>query len=187
MRSTKLTLIIGTNGTGKTTLLKKILATIPPHAKTLILMPDYTEWQNVSSEINLENKQEIATLEGRAKSALTNSQIKLIKNLQYFTQGTLIFDDCRGYLTKRENQHLNTLLIRRRQMQNDLFFVIHSFTHIPTNIYAYASDIFLFRTTERITQPVREKLIDANKMIEAQKRVNQAATQNPYFYERIKF
>ena len=78
------------------------------------------------------------------------------------------------------------LRIKRRQGEVDVYAVGHGFTDIPPVFFTFATDLFLFRTTDNI---VRRKnvLKEYERTLEAQKRINREATKNQHYYEWIKY
>jgi len=110
-------IIVGTNGTGKTTLLNKLIN--EKGGKALIVDPDGLEWQQVE-EIRSEQAGELKS--GQAK--ILFPQPEDIENLMEYQNGSLVLDDCRFYLRSRLDESIRRILIRRRHNSIDVFAVM---------------------------------------------------------------
>lgn len=180
-RAAKLTIILGTNGTGKTTLLQSIINR--SHYRALIVTPDGAEWLQYP-----ENKlltPEDFTFTG-VNRHIFNPYSGSLNYLPYFSNGTLIFDDCRSYLKAKTEDKIHDILIRRRQRMIDIFAVGHGFNEVPPVFFTFCSDIFLFRTTDNIVRR-KDCLKDYKRMQEAQMRINKKAQKEPHYFEHIEF
>ena len=82
-------IIVGTNGTGKTTLLNNILSKTN-RDKVLVVEPEGLEWQHYK-EISYD--QIAGFTKGKAK--VVNPSPEEIEQLMDFNNGTLVLDDCR--------------------------------------------------------------------------------------------
>lgn len=185
-RPAKLTLIIGTNGTGKTTVQKNILEELykndPENFKALIVCPDPIEWTECE-DVELSEKSDFVFRGVRRH--IYNPKVTL-KELHRFVRGYLMLDDCRAYLKASTADDIHALLVRRRQRMVDVFAVAHGFNEIPPVFFTFASDIILFRTTDNIAKR-RDCLKDYDTMRLAQARINKKAENNPHYFEHIKF
>ena len=121
-RITKLILIIGYNGTGKTTVAKKlILAQLKAGARVLVVTPDDIELNQIPL-VHQKHKHHIKTYVG-ARRLIWENEETLEVITQHFDNGLLLFDDCRAYLGAATDQNLHKLLIRRRQKMLDIIAV----------------------------------------------------------------
>lgn len=152
MRDAKLTLIIGTNRTGKTTLQKQLLDL--SHQRAIIITPDYKEWRDKDMNgnelyplIERFHTQEDFVYDGYKRMIYDKDTLS---QLLAFKKGIIILDDCRAYLNDRIEDDLRKLLIRRGQNEVDIFMTAHSFNQVPRQVFNYVSDIFLFRTHDNI-------------------------------------
>jgi hypothetical protein len=109
-------IIVGTNGTGKTTLLNKLIS--EKGGKSLIIDPDGMEWGHVQ-EIEPEKCGELKS--GQAK--ILAPTIEDLEHLLDFQNGSLVLDDCRFYLKSRMDESIRRILIRRRQNRAVLMFL----------------------------------------------------------------
>jgi hypothetical protein len=191
MRKTKLVVMLGFNGTGKTTLLKEVVSTcVNAGQKALIVVPDSIEW----SEYDLIDISEPLEFKGarrvifepsfyRGRFCIKKGTLPCISD--NYNDGLLIFDDCRSYVGFSTEMDLRGLLIRRRQKMLDVFAVAHGFTEVPPAFFTYASEFILFQTKDNISR--RAKFIQEFYLLEkAQAIINKEAEKNPYYYEIIK-
>ena len=178
-RAAKLVLVIGTNGTGKTTILKNIIQN--SLERSLIITPDCVEWLEYE-ENKLKTKADYF-FEGINRHIYLEDSLKKIDK---YTRGTLIFDDCRSYLKASTAQEVRNLIIRRRQRQIDIFAVGHGFTEIPPVFFTFATDIILFRTTDNIIRR-KDCLKDYEAVLQLQQRINKKSVEDPHYYEILKF
>lgn len=182
MRPAESNIILGSNGTGKTTLLRSILQR--SNQRTLIVTPDDIEWTDYEA-VTLD-KPEDFIFTGIRRHVFDPSKNGTLKKLEYFKKGILVFDDCRSYFPAKTPQELHQLLIRRRQREVDIFAVGHGFTEVPPVFFTFANGIFLFRTTDNIIRR-KDCLKDFDKTAGAQVRVNHKAKLDPHYFEYIPF
>jgi len=183
-RATKLILILGFNGTGKTTLLKKLVLNElkKPDSHILIVTPDDLEWYNIP-DVWEKRPERVSRYVGARKLIYYDGCLKTIQ--ENFRSGLLIFDDCRAYLTANTEMDLHNLFIRRRQKGIDIIAVGHGFTEVPPKFFTFASDLILFRTMDNIERR-RQVIRNYDEVEAAQLRINEKALSNPYENEIIK-
>ena len=138
-------IIVGTNGTGKTTLLNKLVD--EKGGKSLIIDPDGMEWSHVE-EIAPEKCGELKN--GQAK--ILAPTIEDIEHLIDFQNGTLVLDDCRFYLKSRMDESIRRILIRRRQNAIDVFAVAHGLSEVPASFYTFATHLICFKTNDSLVR-----------------------------------
>jgi hypothetical protein len=112
----------------------------------------------------------------------------VFQRINCFTNGTLIFDDCRMYFQAREdhNAKIRLLVGRKRQKMIDIYAVGHGFTEVPPMFFTFATDIIMFKTTDDITR--RKNCIkDFNATVRLQTEVNTKAQKQPHFCKHFKF
>lgn len=189
-RETKQTIVLGYNGTGKSTLVRKIIEayTKQPGRKALIVTPDFSEWNDVE-ETQLMKPSDFQ-FEGIRRYIWTfinkDDRAAMDRLRQWYFDGMLIFDDCRSYLQASTNDWLKYLYIRRRQKMIDLMLVTHGFTDVPPQAFTNCSDLFLFKTVDNIDRRKNE-LINFDEILSHQARINKKAESNKHYYERIIF
>lgn len=182
-RTAKLTILLGTNGTGKTTLLQRILA--GSRQKSLVITPDDIEWRQCGEPLALATPDDF-TFSGIRRHIFDPARRGgTLDRLEYFRRGVLVFDDCRAYLHAATDERIRQLIIRRRQRMVDVFAVGHGFNEVPPVFFTFASEIILFRTTDNIARR-RNCLKDYDRTLEAQTRVNRRAASQPHYFEVIR-
>ncbi len=181
-RATKLIIVLGYNGTGKTTFVKKIVMNELKHKRrALIVTPDDIEWNTIEM-VNPRFPERIRNYVLARRLIYEDGILPIIAN--NYRNGLLIFDDCRAYLTAQTDSDLHNLLIRRRQKMIDIIAVGHGFTEVPPKLFTFASEIVLFRTIDNIDRR-KNVLKDFAAMQAAQARINQKAEKNPHYFEVI--
>ncbi|MDP3914374.1 MAG: hypothetical protein Q8R96_11645 [Bacteroidota bacterium] len=189
-RETKQTIVLGYNGTGKSTLVRKIMEahTSKPDRRALIITPDASEWQDIEeTALLLPSDFQFTGARRFIWSFIRKEDLAAMERLRkWYFDGMLIFDDCRSYLQANTNDWLKYLYIRRRQKMIDLMLVTHGFTDVPPQAFTNCSDLFLFKTVDNIDRRKNE-LINFDEILKAQARVNKKAEENKHYYERIIF
>jgi len=179
-RKTKLVLIIGYNGTGKSTFVQKIIDNATK--RVLICTPHDVEWLQYDL---IKSNKELVYFEG-VKRIIVFDKNDLENVFKYYRGGLIVFDDCRVYFGSYTDPIIRKLLIERRQKMLDIVAVGHGFTEIPPSFFTFASELVLFRTKDNI---LRRKgvLNDFEALQKQQNEINEIATKEPYFYRIIKF
>ncbi len=194
-RTAKLIIVLGFNGTGKTTLVKKIVLNEAQKGKrSLVIIPDDMEWQTIQY-VHHKHTHHIETYTRARKMVFYQPSITEAKKIgekntleiikDHYSNGLLVFDDCRAYFDSLTPRLLHELLIRRRQKMLDIIAIGHGFTEVPPTFFTFASEIILFKTQDNIER--RKNVIkDFEKMKAAQIQVNKMAETNPHAYKIIK-
>ena len=183
-RTPKQIIVLGTNGTGKTTLVKKLVINEmkKKDSHVLVTVPDDMEWPTLSY-VHPKFPHRIENYVGARKIIYEPGLLDIIR--ERFRNGLLVFDDCRAYFTASLDQDLHSLLIRRRQQMIDIIAVGHGFTEVPPKFFTFATHFALFKTIDNINR--RKNFIqNFEEMKEAQERINEKAKTNPHYYEIIK-
>lgn len=183
-RTPKQILIIGTNGTGKSTLAKKLVLSElkKKDSHVLLVVPDDMEWNTVPF-VHPNFPHRIENYVGVRKIIYFPGILDIIRDR--FRNGLLIFDDCRAYFTASLDSELHSILIRRRQQMIDIIAVGHGFTEIPPKMFTFGTHIALFRTIDNIDR--RKNVIqNFEEMKAAQLRINQKSIEAPHYYEILK-
>jgi len=182
-REAQLAMVLGTNGTGKTTLVKKIVINALKHKeRVLIVTPDYVEWQQIEL-VHEKHTHHIATYVGARRLVYKNDDT-LALIMQHFHNGLLIYDDCRSYFRSNIGEKLREQFIRRRQHKLDIFFVGHGFTEVPPIVFTFANTIYLFWTRDNIKRRANY-IQDFEMMQQKQLEINEKAKTNKHYFEII--
>lgn len=178
------TILCGINGTGKTTMLKKILEKMRSFGnRILIVTPDPIEWQEAQP---INKWAELKYFDGMRRIIYSPETMNKIQ--QYYSNGVLVLDDCRVYIHAQSNDFMQWLQIRRRQAGIDLFSVFHGLTQVPPVYFTFATNLFLFYTKDNIKR--RGEYVDEadfEAIQSAKLRIAQKVENgNPYAYEIVK-
>jgi predicted ATPase len=186
-RISRLVLVIGTNGTGKTTFLLKAVTAAAATRRVLVVDFENAEraWQPFE-EIDPADREAMLTFTGvRRINWAKHDDATLSLLRKYYRNGILVLDDCRTYLKASMEDELHQLLIRRRQYMLDIFVVAHSFQDVPPKFYQFSTDVVLFR----ITRPIDDRkrmLANPTQILAAHERIQRQAQTNPHYYEIIR-
>jgi GTPase SAR1 family protein len=169
-------IIIGTNGTGKTTFLRELLESSP--RRTLAVDPDGMEWDDYTT-IPIERT---GDLKDGAKARVIAPQGAEFQYLMDLVNANLILDDCRYYVKPMIEGEIRKTLVRRRQRALDIFAVAHSFNEIPPTFWVFATHIVLFKTTDNLARK-KENMPRFEQIKEIASAVNSSS--DPHHYEII--
>lgn len=182
-----MTMVLGTNGTGKSTIMREILDKCNAK-KALIVTNHIEEWRDVP-EVDL-TKRDDFLFEGIRKTRCyppTKDDIGTLAKLRYFRKGIIVFDDARLYMKDAKTDNLiEDLMISYRQQELDIFVVAHGFTKVRPVFYSYVSNIILFRTLDSVAYRKMELGENYQKIVDTQIEVNKKSEKNPHYYKRIK-
>jgi hypothetical protein len=178
-------IIVGTNGCGKTTLAKELVATElrKENGHALIITPDEIEWNNVP-EVHPQFPERMSCYTGARRIIASDDDIAehLVNIRQYFRNGLIIFDDSRGYIDDKPPRILRQFIVRRRQLLSDIIVIGHGFSQIQPAFFAYATHVIMFNTPDPVSTR-KERFYDIKKWEAIQARINNVAITNPYYHE----
>lgn len=181
-RKTQLNLVVGINGTGKTTFLRERV--VAGRGKALVVTPDDCEWRQLPT---VESPRDIFYLQGAARLIYRGPET-MERAIKYFSGGVLILDDAMAYLGFQTPETLRYLYIRRRQRGVDVYLVAHGLRQVPVQAFTFGSYLILFATTENFTSRRRE--LDGEiygRIVAAQSELNRdCRAGNRYSYKIIK-
>jgi hypothetical protein len=147
-RQAQTDIFVGINGTGKTSLLKKIISDMNNHGhRILIVTPDAIEWRDIPS-ISYRLKHHIRTYKGIRRIVYYDDCLADVQ--KYFTNGVLVLDDARDYIKAQTDDVMRWLKLRRRQAGIDLFAVFHGLSQVPPEFFTFTSHLWLFYTTDNL-------------------------------------
>lgn len=175
MRKAQLIIVLGTNGTGKTTFLKNRIKNINYTNRKLIVTPDPMEWTDYDT-IKIS---ELKTFTGIKRIIYFDGLIQTLA--AQLVNCVIVFDDFKAFLiTKQvELNAIRNLCIRRRQKMLDIFIAGHGFTEItPSFLFTFMSKIVLFKTNDSIVR-VKNRIKNFEAVQKAQLNANNRADFKP--------
>lgn len=186
-RKTQLNLVVGINGTGKTTFIRQQVVErvrdgrLP---KCLIVTPDPAEWRHLPT---VRGAREVYDMQQTSRMVYESPE-DLEAVCRSFYGGVLVLDDARAYIGAATPTVLNYLYIRRRQHGIDVYICTHGLSQVPPQCFNYASYLFLFATTDTFRS--RAAYLDPeiyNSIMEHKRRIDSAARKGErYMYAVVK-
>ena len=177
-RDAQITIIIGRNGTGKSTFCESIIKKIKSRALVCTYNGMPKIWRpyaevDITSAQKMQFKKGIRqVISGRYEvSRNQNDTFKYIyKN---YRNGLVIFDDARGYIGSNvdNDRYFRQLLLDFRHRMLDLFFVVHTPSDVPPRVWGFTSTVFV-GATDSLVNKSQIKTDSADRIIEAQREIN---------------
>lgn len=171
-RDAQVTIIMGKNGTGKSTFAENIIKQLGGKAAVVTMNGEPKIWRPYP--VIDASKKEDWEYTGIRQLYFMQHEKDTFKYIhRYFRDGILILDDCRGYITSNlDNQeYLKRLLIDFRHKMMDIYFVLHSPGQVPRQVWTFYSNVWVGATDALLPKSIG---IDSGERITiAQKRVNE--------------
>lgn len=189
-------LIIGINGTGKTTFCSKFFRVLSQYRPVFFVHIGVEKAFNEYPEVSILNRSKIAHLKKGIYSVIAQDNSSFVqtttdvmngepikrierKDVFFFVSQNIhnaivVFDDVRNYLGDTIPQTLERLLIRRRQSMIDVFMTFHGLNLVPPKLFDYWTKIILFETGTSIERS-KHKIPDIDAIEAAVKKVNLAS------------
>ncbi len=181
MRYPKVICLIGTNGTGKSTIQKKFFTF---RERNLVVPANL--YDNAFDELEyIQDQAEIRNFTGTKKIVIEEETdfIELIDYKNGLKDCGLFLDDFRNYIPAtgpKLRQPIRKLFSDRRHRGIDIYLSTHSPRQIHPDIFSYNPTIFLFKTTEAFPDSLAQKIPNLEKLRIGQRRVNLLSKKNPF-------
>lgn len=208
-RTAQFVLFIGTNGTGKSTQMKKFLST---NERNLIVPANKIDhaWDKVKElkakevELKLPGKQApqqinvypyLNKFKGTRKVfCYDNNDVHSILDIydkypeRSFVKGGIFLDDFKNYIATRGPLPtvVRKIFSDRRHRELDIFMAAHSWQYVNPELFSFQPICVVFKVTQPITNDLKSKVSNIAELEAIQKDVNEKAKTNPYYYRIFK-
>lgn len=178
-RQPKVVAIVGTTGTGKSTLAIKIAKKInpAPGKEKRVLVLTYSGSPEIWKDIKVieATKEGLSFTAGWRHIHVWKDEKNTIFNIfKYYHDGAIIFDDCKNYLPSNwENiKGLKQLVIDHRHGSLDILIIAHALDQVPKKMWAAVKWLWIGKTTAHVKE---SDIVSSNKelIFETQNAVNE--------------
>jgi hypothetical protein len=170
-------MLLGTNGTGKSTLLRKIADAAVSRKRVLIIPSNQAE--PTFKDVPLIKPEQLATFTGM-KKIMCYEEDHFAFVARWIQDAVIITDDFRNYLPRPQmNPYVRKMFIDRRHKRLDIYMAAHGFTQVPPELFTWCDFIFMFRTKDN-PHRAKAKFLDYQRVLDTQ-----AAKSNPYHFKII--
>jgi Zonular occludens toxin (Zot) len=174
-RDAAVTIVMGKNGTGKSTLAKKIIDAQGSQRVMVVTMnglPDI--WRPYPTMDASDTKAYKRWKNGIRQVYYMHHERETFEHIhKYFNNGILVLDDCRAYINARldADQGLKRILIDFRHKMLDVYFVVHSPGQVPRQVWSFYSYAWVGATDALLEKSMPTDSVE--KILEAQRLVNE--------------
>lgn len=173
-RDAQVTIVMGRNGTGKSTLVKTIADALGGRIVVLTMngMPEI--WRSYPV-IDAAQAKAWEWKSGIRQVWYMKHEKDTFKYIhRYFRDGILILDDCRNYVTSNldNNEYLKHILIDFRHLMIDPYFIVHSPGQVPKQVWTFYSNAIIM-ATDALFAKNSVSIDSGERIVAAQKEVNQ--------------
>ncbi len=182
-RKTKITLILGTRGCGKSTYAERIART---GERALMVVPTWDDWAEKLPECKCRTRKDFKYTGVRSRVYENENDFKAI--YAHLHNAVLVLDDPRAYIGSNfDHSALKKIIIVSRKMMLDIVFVAHGFRDIPPVLFTFITDYVLFNTMDE--PKLRKAWIPPHILSKLETELHQVRRQaqtNPYAKTHIK-
>lgn len=173
-RMEKVCLIIGRRGSGKTTLIRKLINS-SSKPKTLVMdtldHPSYRDLPTIADHAQLRYWQRgCYRIYGRPAPILASIY-------EYVHNALVVFEDAAKYLPAKLPEECRNFLIDSKQKGVDVILPFHGFGMVPPDLFRLADTITIFKTNENLAA-YKSKIPNFDTVREAYDHVTR--NKNPY-------
>lgn len=205
-RKADLKILVGTNGTGKSTVLKKYLQVnerniiipsgrddiawrgIPELKWRMVLVPDPL---NPGKQMKRVVVDQLNTFTGNRVFHVDGNTLlfdAITDQVHGFRNGGLVLDDFRNYVFSKGTLSSGTsgVFINRRHKMLDIYMACHGFEDVSRDLVRFDPTLIIFRTSLPPNDASLAKMANGAAFIDTVRRVNSKATANPYYCEAFR-
>lgn len=174
----------GTNGTGKTKFaLEEFVMKYPKNVIILDPLNGEKKWSIYPVIGETKIKQLSISKPIKAKLDVDFSSNKYWEILMQIKNSLIVFDDFNFFLTyDTRGVAFRDLLLRRRQLNNDIILICHGLSEVPPSFFTFASHLVIFNTTDSYLR-LKNKIPNGSEIIAVIEDVKRQAKSNPYAKE----
>lgn len=177
-RDAQITIVIGRNGTGKSTFCEKIVKGIGARALAVTYNGMPKIWRPYP-EVDITHKKKMTfpkgirqVIAGRYEEGRNKNRVfeHIYRN---YRDGMIIWDDCRGYINSAvdDNKYFRQLLLDFRHRMLDIIFVVHSPADVPPRVWGFTSTVWV-GATDALVNKSQVRTSSADRIIKTQEEVN---------------
>lgn len=206
-RKAALCLFVGTNGTGKSTQMRRFTKVndrnlIIPANKLDKAFDSISELKSQQLDVVIRGKgktpqeltvyPELNRFKGVRKVFCQDSldlhgiiESPDVDPRRSFLKGGIFFDDFKNYVQSRGvfPSVFRRLFSDRRHREVDIFIAAHSWQYINPELFSFEPTCFVFKVTQPVTKQIQDKVQNIDELIEIQTRVNERSEKDPYYFE----
>lgn len=180
-RDAQITIIIGRNGTGKSTFSEKIIKAVYKKALVITYNGAPKIWRGYP-EIDVTDKKAMSQWKSGIRQVIAaryeesrNKNTVFEHIYKNYGNGGVIFDDCRGYIGSNvdNDRWFRQLILDFRHLMLDPYFIVHTPSDVPPRVWGFTSTVFV-GATDSLASKRQISTDSLERIIAAQKKVNLA-------------
>lgn len=194
-RMSRLYIVCGVNGTGKTQFVKKFLS--KNQKRTLVINPTFEKKWDEFPKIKEEDAEELKTFTGikqiQPKPIFGNMKKSFLAMLQLvwdnYYNGTMVIDDCREIISANLQDEVGSIMRGYRQHNLDLFTIFHSLNQVPPQVWEHSNGYLVMFKSQENWHKLKVKLPETHIALMEQtwkKVCHKANNGDPHAFEILK-